>query len=73
MTTLTEANSNVVCLKAYRSRRKRVGNQPISDESSENAGADRLRLLADGCLLAVLNIITWAPFIWALHSVTTAP
>ncbi len=73
MTVLIEANSNVVNLKAYRSRQTRAGNQPISDESSEIAGTDRLRPFADGCLLAVLNIITWAPFIWVLHSVTTAP
>ena len=69
----TEANGNVVSLKAYRSRRERTGNQPISDECWESDGTDRLRSLADGCFLAVLNIITWGPFIWALHSVTTAP
>ena len=73
MTISTEANGNVVSLKAYRSRRERTGNQPISDECWESDGTDRLRSLADGCFLAVLNIITWGPFIWALHSVTTAP
>ena len=72
MTISTEANGNVVSLNAYRSRRERTGNQPISDESWESNGTDRLRSLADGCFLAVLNIITWAPFIWALHMVTTA-
>ena len=73
MTILTEANSNVVSLKAYRSRRNRTGNQPISDECWESDGSERLSSLVDGCLLAVLNIITWVPFIWALHTVTTAP
>jgi hypothetical protein len=73
MTILTEANSNVVSLNAYRSRRNRTGNQPISDECWESDGSERLRSLSDGCFLAVLNIITWGPFIWALHTVTTAP
>ncbi len=73
MTILTEANGNVVSLKAYRSRRERTGNQPITDECSESNGTDRLRSLADGCFLAILNIITWVPFIWALHAATTAP
>ncbi len=73
MTILTEANGNVVNLTAYRSRREHTGNKPISDECWENDGTDRPRSLADGCFLAVLNIITWAPFIWALHAVTTAP
>ena len=73
MTILTEANGNVVSLKAYHSRWERTGNQPISDECWESDRTKRLRSLADGCFLAVLNIITWAPFIWALHTVTTAP
>ncbi len=73
MTILTEANSNVVSLKAYRSRRNCTGNQPISDECWESDGSERLGSLADGCFLAVLNIITWVPFIWALNSLTTAP
>ncbi len=73
MTISTEANGNVVSLKAYRSRRERTGSQPISDECCESDGADRLRSMADGCFLAVISIMAWAPFIWALHSVTTAP
>ncbi len=73
MTILTEANSNVVSLRAYRTRRNRTGNQPISDECWENDGTDRLRSLADGCFLTVLNILTWGPFIWVLHTVTTVP
>ena len=73
MTILTEANDNVVSLSAYRSCRNRTGNQPISYECSEYDGTDRLRSLANGCFLAVLSILTWAPFIWALHTVTTAP
>ncbi len=73
MTVLIEANGNVVSLKAYCSRRIRTGNQANSGECWESDGTDRLRSLADGCFLAVLNIITWVPFIWALHSVTTAP
>ena len=73
MTILTEANNNVVSLKAYRSRRNCTGNQPISDECWESDGSERLGSLADGCFLAVLNIITWVPFIWALNSLTTAP
>lgn len=73
MTILTEANSKVVSLKAYRSCRNRTGNQPTSDECWERDGKERLRSLADGCLLVVLNFITWGPFIWALHTVTTAP
>ncbi len=73
MTILTEANGNVVSLKAYRSRREHTGNQPISGECWESDGTDRLRSLADGRFLAVLTIITWGPFIWALNSLTTAP
>lgn len=73
MTIQIEANSNVVSLKVYRSCRNRTGNQPISDECRENDGTDRLKSLTDVCFLAVLNIIAWVPFIWALNSLTTAP
>lgn len=73
MTILTEANANVVSLTAYRSCRQSTGNQPGPDECWESDGTDRLKALADGCFLTVLNIITWAPFIWALNSITVAP
>jgi hypothetical protein len=73
MTISTEANGNVVSLKAYRSHRDRPEIQPISGEFWESDGTDRRSSLADGCFLAALNIITWGPFIWALHTVTTAP
>jgi hypothetical protein len=73
MTMLIKTNSNVVSLKAYRSCRNRTRNQPVSGKCWESDGTNRLRSLADGCFLVVLNIVTWAPFIWALYSVTTAP
>ena len=59
MTISTEANGNVVSLKAYCSRREPTGNQPISDECWESDGTDRLRSLADGCFLAVLTLLRW--------------
>ena len=73
MTMLTEANSNVISLAAYRSRRKHTESKPISDDCLENDGADHLWWLGDGRFLAVLAIFTWGPFIWALQSLTTAP
>ncbi len=73
MTILTETNGNVVSLKAYRSRRNRAGHPPISDQCWESGGTDRLRSLVDGCFLDILNIFDWAPIVWALQTVTTAP
>ena len=73
MTITTEANSDVVSLAAYRSRRRHTRDKPISSECWENAGTDRLWWLGDGRFLAVLTTITWGPFIWTLHSLTTAP
>ncbi len=73
MTNLIESNGNVVSLKDYRSFRNLTGHQPVSDECKENDGTGRLKSVTDGCFLAVLNIIIWAPFIWALTSLTVAP
>jgi hypothetical protein len=73
MTNLIESHGNVVSLKDYRSFRNLTGHQPVSNECNENDGTGRLKAVTDGCLLAVLNIIIWAPFIWALASLTVAP
>lgn len=73
MTITTEANSNVVNLSAYRSRRKRSVKQPIFGECMEKDGTDRLWWLADLRFLVVLNIVTWGPLIWTLNSLTSSP